>query len=561
MNRHLIYSIFFFLFGGFIFYLSLPVLRFGYYGIGVLITILLALIATVELIRWQSKKKKMSKGWLIALIASLFYITLLPLFTTWALFRADDYRNLLGTVSIGENFSSVVAPISTEEIRIVDQSVAERLGDKILGAQPALGSQVELGTFNIQKVNDKLYWVAPLLHSGFFKWNRNKEGTPGYVMVASNNERDVQLVQEVNGKPLKLKYQPNSFFGSYLKRHIYLNGYATRGFTDYTFEIDDNGVPYWVVTLYRKEIGFSGENATGIITVNPASGQINEYRIENAPAWIDRIQPEDFVVDQLNGWGEYVQGFWNFANENKLTTTQGVSLVYGDDNQAWWYTGLTSVGSDEGTVGFTLVNTRNKEAIWYKQVGATETAARRSAMGRVQEKGYEASFPITYNINGIPTYVMALKDQAGLVKLISMVSVQDYTLVGIGNTIQESLRDYKSSVNSKGDAIVPGSIVESYAIQSTVNRISTDIRGGNTFYYLLLENPANKIFVGSSLISNELPVTRAGDQIKIAYDDGENEVVDINQFDNLEMKLEKTTRQIEQDEYFAETESVKQTPQ
>ena len=134
----------------------------------------------------------------------------------------------------------------------------------------------------------------------------------------------------------------------------------------------------------------------------------NEYSIEDAPTWVDRIQPSEFVFDQIHDWGEYVEGYWNFANENKLEPSNGISLIYGSNNRSYWYTGITSVGSDEGTVGFILVDTRTKESIWYKQKGATEIAAQRSAMGKVQEKRYAASFPITYNINGIPTYVCLL---------------------------------------------------------------------------------------------------------------------------------------------------------
>ena len=55
------------------------------------------------------------------------------------------------------------------EIRVVDESLAYLLGEKILGSQPALGSQAHLGEFYIQKVNGKLFWIAPLEHSGFFK--------------------------------------------------------------------------------------------------------------------------------------------------------------------------------------------------------------------------------------------------------------------------------------------------------------------------------------------------------------------------------------------------------
>jgi len=556
--KYLVYTGIIVIFALVFIYLFQPVLAFGYTGLPVMITLVLLVLAFVE---YNLKKlKKIKKASSFLLLAPFIFVVVFALtafFTSAAMLHAYKYQQLIGDVKLGKDFSKHVAPISTEEIRIVDKSIAYRVGDKVLGTKPSLGSQTELGDFSIQKVNGKLYWVAPLLHSGFFKWNKNKQGTPGYVMVSATNERDVRLVQEINGKPVNIKYQPHAYFSDNLSRHIYFNGYMRRAFTDFTFEIDDEGKPFWVVTLYKNRIGFGGSDAVGIVVVDAATGGIAEYSIDKAPAWIDRIQPANFIVDQLNDWGEYVKGYWNFSNENKLMTTKGISLVYGVNNRAYWYTGLTSVGSDEGTVGFVLVDTRTKETTWYKQVGATEQAARRSAEGKVQEKGYDATFPITYNINGIPTYVMSLKDNAGLIKMIAMVSVEDYTIVGVGNNVKEALRAYKNALHSKGNAVAPNRFSSSFKVKSVVTRLSKDIRNGNSFYYIMLKDYENKIFVGSSLISNEITVTLPGDSVQITYDEDDNELVDISQFDNLEIKLQKTKAQEEKEKAFEENSVVK----
>ena len=232
--------------------------------------------------------------------------------------------------------------------------------------------------------------------------------------------------------------------------------------------------------------------------------------------------------------GEYVNGFWNFSNEGKLTSSEGMTLIYGEDNNSYWYTGLTSVGSDQGTTGFMLVNTRTKQSTWYKQAGATEGAAQQSAEGKVQEKGYESSFPIMYNIGGIPTYVMSLKDRGGLIKMIAMVSVEDYSIVGVGNNLKESLRSYREAYNVSGkksnDVGVGG--LERFTINARVNRINEEVTGGNSYYYFTLDG-VNKIFLGSSSISNELPLTQVGDSIQVFYEDGRTEMVDIAGFDNF----------------------------
>jgi hypothetical protein len=527
-------GLFFLLYAGILVWFFQPVLAWNFTPIFVQLIIFLAFVFVIHAepnTPLNPTQKYASVG--ISFLGA--YVVLMPFLTSWEGFHAEKYRNLIGEVKEASDFSKDVAPVSVEKIRIVDQEVAQRLGNKVLGENPSLGSQAELGEFHLQSVKGDLYWIAPLLHSGFFKWLDNLEGTPGYVMVSAVNERDVRLVQKSGDKPIRLKYQENAYGLTNLTRHVYLHGYMTNGLTDYTLEVDDVGKPYWVITLYKKKIGFDGEDAVGVLTVDVETGEINEYDIENAPEWIDRIQPKDFVVEQLDDWGEYVKGYINLSNEGKLTTSNGISLVYGNDGKSYWYTGLTSVGGDASTVGFVLVNTRNKETKWYRQVGATEEAAQTSAAGKVQEKGYIPSFPITYNINGIPTYVMSLKDRAGLVKMIAMVSVQDYSVVGVGNNLQETLRSYKNALNSTGNqnSIRSGSQQErEKSVEGKIVRIASEVNNGNTFYYFTLESMPDKIFIAGASISNELALTQAGDLVKVSFDMNQNRHFDVSGFSN-----------------------------
>jgi len=524
-----------------LFYFNLPVINYGFLGLPFILLALcvLALVLFTRLEVGKDKKvrlvEKPKKIFFILCGLILICITIFPLITSLPMFRSESYKNMIGNVVDGKKISKHIAPISIDEIRVVDEDLAHLLGEKILGSQPALGSQVELGDFCIQKVGSDLYWVAPLLHSGFFKWWNNSEGTPGYVMVSATNERDVKLVETVNGKPIKIKYQPEAFFQSELARHIYVNGYTTVGLEDYTFEIDDAGNPFWVVTTFVKKVGFSGNDANGILVVDVQTGVIKRYSIADAPNWIDRIQPISFIEEQLNDWGEYVHGYWNFSNANKLQITEGLTLVYGHNNRSYWYTGLTSVGKEESAVGFVLVDTRTKEATFYKQSGATEFAAQSSAEGKVQEKGYKTSLPIPYNINNIPTYVMTLKDDGGLVKMYAMVAISDYTIVGVGNTMRETLMSYKNVYNMAGNKINPNSENNKKQLKSIVTRIQNDVKNGNSFYYFTVKDYPN-IFVGSSQLSNQLPVTVVGDSIKVSFDLDLEEVIDVSSFENLNLK-------------------------
>ena len=528
--------------GFLLFYGNLPVLNYGFTGFAFIllaIAVVAVLFSTGYAIAGKTSQIKIvskpNRFLVFTVLVLLVYCIVLPFATSLKMFRSDSYQKLIGEVKNGQKITNHIAPISIDKIRVVDEELAHLLGEKILGSQPALGSQVELGDFCIQKVNNNLYWVAPLLHSGFFKWFNNQEGTAGYVMVSATNERDVRLVQNVAGKAIKIKYQQGAYFQSDIHRHVYFNGNATIGLADFSFEIDDAGNPYWIITKYAKKVGFSGKEAIGTLVVNAQSGAMRSYTIAKTPKWVDRIQPLEFIEDQLNDWGEYVHGYWNFSNADKLQITEGLTLVYGKDSKSYWYTGLTSVGKDESAVGFVLVDTRTKETTFYKQGGATEFAAQSSAQGKVQEKGYKASLPIPYNINNIPTYVMTLKDDGGLVKMFAMVAISDYTIVGVGNTMRETLTSFKNVYNMADNKINPNSVSNKKSLKSVVTRIQNDVKNGNSFYYFKVKDYPN-IFVGSSQISNQLPVTIVGDSIKISFDVDLEEVIDISSFENVNLK-------------------------
>ena len=207
--------------------------------------------------------------------------------------------------------------------------------------------------------------------------------------------------------------------------------------------------------------------------------------------------------------------------------------MYGTDGKAYWYTGITSAGGDESTIGFMLVDTRTKEAKLYKQPGATETAAMTSAEGKVQEKNYPATFPVMYNILGKPTYVMSLKDKAGLVKMVSFVSVEDYSVLGLGENKEEALRNYREALASKGNSIKLENDETQQTIEGTITRINQDVQSGNTFYYLTIDTDTSRIFNAMSKVSSELPLTQVGDKVKLSYQKEAKGLVDINEFDNL----------------------------
>lgn len=518
-------------------FVKLPVISFNFtstLSVGVIFFVVAGVI-DMMLDKEETTSKTAKYNFTIAIgLAVIMFV--IPFITTTPILHAKAYRNLIGEVKESD-FTEDISPVSVNDIRLVDEDMARKLGDKKLGEVPAIGSVSKLGKFHVQNVNGELYWVAPLVHRDIIKWATSLSGTSGYVKVSASNPQDVQLVQKVGNRDIRIVYQPEAYLLQDLQRHLYIHGVMNVGMSDFTLEINDEGIPYWVVSLYKNKIGFGGSNAVGTAIVDAATGEIKTYTVENTPKWVDRIQPSEFVTSQIADWGRYVNGFINSVVSEKgvLVPTEGISLVYGEDNKSYWYTGITSSGGDESTIGFMLIDSRTKEARLYKQPGATELAAMKSAEGNVQEKNYEATYPIMYNILGNPTYVSSLKDKAGLVKRVAFISVEDYNVLGIGENKNEALRNYKEALESKGnDLVIDNSAdgIKDNNVEGTVTRISPDVRSGNTSYFITIDSKTDVIFKETSKLSNQLPLTQVGDKVSISYEKAEDGIADMTRFEN-----------------------------
>lgn len=437
------------------------------------------------------------------------------------------HRNLIGNIE-EVDFSSEIKYIDLNQLPTIDKELAGKLADKKLGEIASLGSQVTVGELHLQSINGELYYVAPLEHSSFLKWLTNREGTEGYIKVSATNQNDVELVTELNGEPVNIKYLDSAYLFSDLRLASYLRDLKA-GHTDYTFELDDTGRPYWVVTRYDNAIGISEAKAIGVLVMDAQTGQAEVYDIENAPKWIDRIQPKSFMNRYINKWGELVHGVFNFTDKDKLTTTSGMNIIYNDD-LCYYYTGITSVGSDESLVGFTLTNTRTGETKLYKTSGATENASMKSAEGKVQQYGYTATFPYLINIQNEPTYFMTLKDSNGLVKQYAMVNVKNYNTVGVGDTLQGTLNKYLEGLTNTSISLEGGNKQE--VITGEVERIGVVIKDGTSIYDMKLKDNDN-IFQVSTETARDAALTTVGDSVEMNFIKvGSSRYIIVNSFIN-----------------------------
>ena len=320
---------------------------------------------------------------------------------------------------------------------------------------------------------------------------------------------------------------PSAFFNSNLKRKLRFT-YPTEIFGDSRFEIDNEGNPYWITPTYSYTGVGLKTKVTGVIMLDPITGNSKKYNIDEVPNWVDNAYDANLIIEQVDDWGNYQGGFLNsmFGQKNVVNTTEGYNYLAMHDD-IYLYTGITSVLSDESNLGFILSNMRTGETVLYNVAGAEEYSAMASAEGQVQQMNYTSTFPLLINLNNKPTYLVSLKDAAGLVKMYGFVDVTDYQKVvvtdsskGIEVAAQNYLDNYAEDVSE--DLLIQKEI--------KIKRVINAIKNGNTHIYIT--DTDNKKYVISIELDENIIFIEEGNNLKIGYYENNSEIIEVKKIYN-----------------------------
>ena len=435
------------------------------------------------------------------------------------IFRAKDYAQLL-PIQVGD-FADEVDEISYDQIPMLDRQSAERLGDRKLGELSDMVSQFEV-VDDYTQINYKgrPVRIATLMYADLVKWFTNRsDGLPAYLLIDMVTQ-NVELVRLEEG----IKYTNVEHFGRNLYRHLRFN-FPTYMFSNPVMEVNEEGTPYWICPRLVKTIGlFGGVDVKGAVLVNAISGECQYY--EEVPNWVDNLYPAGLIVQQYDYYGMYHNGFLNsiFGQRDvKVTTDDYNYIAMGDD--VWVYTGVTSTGGDQSNIGFILTNQRTKESKFYSCAGATEHSAMASAQGQLQHLQYTATFPLLLNVGGQPTYFMAMKDKAQLVKQYAMVNVQQYQIVATGDTVAECEQGYLALLSQNGVVDGDAGLSGTETAEGAVAEIRSAVLDGNTVYFIRLAG--SDMFYSISAVDQQLAVIlNEGDRVAVTYRPGEGSILD-----------------------------------
>ncbi len=494
------------------YYIMLPPLNFKaaqlYYYIGVVIASFLVLVfitsKAVTNPEYTPYVKKVSVVPLI-IVGVLAVVVVGGMIVSSVFFRARAYSELIQVNSNGV-FTQDISETDFNTVPKLDEDAAAGLASR---AVSELAEQDLVSQFSVYPLYTQINYrnspvrVTTFKYANIIKWLTNRsEGLPGYIIIDMAKE-ETEYVSVEGG----IKYSPSEHFGRLLKRTLRFE-YPTYMFADPTFEIDDDGNPYWISARIDKTIGlFGGRDVVGAVLTNAVTGEtvyctIDELRNDTKLQWIDRVYSSGLLVEQYDFFGKYSGGFWNsvLGQKNVFETTEGYSYLALNDD-VYLYTGVTSVTSDQSIIGFVLVNQRTKDTVYYRVSGAKETTAEETAEGLVKDYGFNSTFPLLVNVSGEPTYFMSLKDASNVVQRYAMINVKQYNKIkAVGSTLGECLEAYiasleKNNVDVDDDIVIPDEgtgtdktpEVEAKTITGEVADIRAAVLDGESYYYVKLD--------------------------------------------------------------------------
>ena len=512
------------------YYVALPAINIHSAGLWWFLIFALAVILVMHMIRRAVRKTgkkivgynpieislkddKAGKVILILILAAIVIFLVGDILSS-PFINARKYQQLM-TVE-NRVFTEDIAPVDYNTIPLLDKSSASILGDRKMGSMADMVSQFVV-TDEYSQINfrGRPTRVSPLGYASPIKWLTNqKDGIPAYMRIDMSTQ-ETECVKLEQG----IRYSKAEYFNRNIYRHLRFH-YPTYIFdSQIFFEIDEDGVPYWVCPVKKFNIGlFGGQTVGRVVLCNAVTGECIDYAVEDVPQWIDKVYSAELLMSLYDYHGTLQHGFWNsvLSQRDCLQSTNGYNYIALDDD-VWVYTGVTSVNADQSNVGFVLMNQRTMETRYYQMEGAIEDSAMSSAEGKVQNLGYRSTFPLLLNIDGEATYFMALKDAAGLVKMYAMVNVQQYQYVATGETIRDCEKMYRELLVSKGiSTIEPGETQEANGVIEVLQPVVLE---GNTHYYLCLQGDDHIYDVDlSNTTLIEAIRFRVGDRVKFTYE-------------------------------------------
>ena len=425
---------------------------------------------------------------------------------------------------------------STDHMVIVSPDIATTKASQAmatgLAGQRNYSTYLQLGPATLQYVDGQMWYVFPLEFDGAGNKARLHSIMPGYIMVSAEDP-DAIPVEHYDGQ-YAMTIGLGGGQGSEPDRWAYSHGYSGYLLEDPTLEINDQGLPFYTVTLLSPRVGWTFNAPVGVLVINAHTGQISRYALGDVPDWVDRVYSQQMAMTIANWYGAYSQaGFQGLgsSNANRFQISGAPVMVYTGAGHPVWRMLLTSHNNDNSVSKIIEMNAATGTMRLYTPqlpmgIEGPVTAAFDNASGvgatLVKADHYQAVDLTLHVIYGHLTWMATYEPSGSNVSFVGLGFVDAYQAtannVVFGDSKSVALQNYLTQLASQGSAngAPPEQGGRYLTITGKVAAIGWDVTGGQKYWYITLTDQPGHVYVGTvSSVGPALVLAQAGDQVTL----------------------------------------------
>jgi hypothetical protein len=525
-----------------------------------LLGINIVLLFCVDSLAFYTGRPTMTFGGLIPLI--LVNLVLMVITATVSTFRRLNAGSAAATLAIvtfgtvwlighnsGHNaylashlVSVTVAPgdqlpaSSTDNMVIVSPDIATTKASQAMATgiagQRNFSTYLQLGPATLQYVDGRMWYVFPLEFDGAGNKARLQAIEPGYIMVSAEDPNAIP-VEHYDGQ-YSMIVSLGGGQGSEPDRWAYSHGYSGYLLDDPTLEINDQGLPYYTVTLLSPQLGWTFFAPVGVLVIDAHTGQITRYALGAVPSWVDRVYSQQMAMTIANWYGQYSQaGFQGVgsSNANRFRVSGEPVMVYTGADHPVWRMLLTSYNSDNSVSRIIEMNAATGAMRIYspqRPMGIEDpvTQAFDNASGTgatlVKADHYQAVDLTLHVIYGHLTWLATYEPEGSSPSFVGIGLVDAYEAtannVVFGDSKSAALQNYLAQLAAEGTAngTPPEQGGQYQTITGKIAAIGWDITGGQKYWYITLAGQPGHVYVGTvASVGPALVLAQPGDPVTI----------------------------------------------
>ncbi|WP_278837929.1 hypothetical protein [Ligilactobacillus saerimneri] len=329
-----------------------------------------------------------------------------------------------------------------------------------------------------QYYQGKPVYVVAVEYAGFWAMVRSGRQIPGYFIIDATSQ---------NATPRFIKqpyrFATSAYFNDDAFRQIYRHNPTWLTMSSPQLEIDNQGIPYWVQTVYKAEVFTHRPNyrRLHVVVMNAQNGHQKTYSLAQMPAFIDEGITSEAAAELNSYYGTAVHGFWNryFGKADIIKPTNngpedGVTSIFNRDGSVSYFTDFTNPNTKaDSAMGYSMINARTGHLTYYAASGIMDSSgAKENADQNYKAQQWKAAMPILYNINGRPTWVMTILDKSAAIRGYYYLDAQDQSLHGNGDTPTAALDAFRQSLTESGAKVAntPGAKLQ--VVTGTADRVA-----------------------------------------------------------------------------------------